>query len=191
MATPIPRDAQQAIANAGAGPLADLAKMAGDNFALSKDEARCYGAGFVSDLLRMAEGDPVPPVDPPYTAVVENIANANPANIKVSATDFPFFPVGTQVTFAGTGEPILDEAVLPFTVDSVNTVGKTFKINCDLSALSASIVVGTVTTVPQAAARTPLESILDHPPPVPTLEPQVPNGYEQWAEDVAKAAKEA
>lgn len=184
-----------AIAHAGAGPLSDLARQAGASFALTAEEAKNYGPGFVPDLLRAQAAEAAPPEEP-YTAAVENIANQNPANVKVSAEDFSFFPTNTLVAFADTGEPLLDNPVdrPPYVVTSANSVGKTFKIDADLSGLSASITTGTVSTVAAPVTKTAKEvkaeakafpTILTATPPLPQARApiQEANGYEQAVAD--------
>jgi hypothetical protein len=174
--TPITVAQEVTVRSSGAGSLGDLARMAfrdGKSVTVTTQQAADFGAGFVQDVMRArrggAPGGPVP--TPPvvtHSAPCENISNKNPADIKVSSTDFPFYPVGTSVTFAGTGTPLLDNGGT-FVVSSVNSVGKTFKVNADLSTVGAPI--SNKGTVNSLAA---------------TLLPVVPNGYEQWAADMAK-----
>lgn len=145
--TPATPEQIELIKNSGASSLADLAKQGGD-FTLTAEEISNHGAGFVSDMLRMQQAAKPPDEFVPYVAAIENVANQNPANVKVSADDFPNFPPNTLVKFSETGEPLLDapDRDSPFAVTSNNSVGKTFKVDADLSSLSASIVTGTVST---------------------------------------------
>ena len=175
-----------AIANAGAGPVADLAKQAGANFALDADGVRNYGAGCVPDMLKMANVTAPPqPLPDPISSPVSNISNANPATVTVAAADYPQFTQGSIVRFTGTGSAILDNPDLTFNITSVNNVGKTFKIDADLSGEPAPLKTGTailLSSPPVSVSDT--ASILTNPPPVPgKLAPQVPNGYEQAKED--------
>jgi len=67
---------EQAAMNRGPGFFSDLLKMSGGNFALSNDEARDAGAGFIGDLLRAqaAETPPEPAEPPVLTAIDPNTA---------------------------------------------------------------------------------------------------------------------
>jgi hypothetical protein len=162
-----------AVANAGAGSLSDLVKQAKADFALDAEASKNFGAGFVSDLLRMAAPPPEPL--PPYVAEVMSITPDNPAIVKVSAADFPFFTVGAMASFSDTGSIGLDGQTVA--ILSTNATGKTFKVDCDRTA-EQTVTTGTVSTpqIPVAVAAKPA-TILDNPPPVPKLEPQPVEGY--------------
>jgi len=150
--TPATPEQIELIRNSGAGPVADMARAGGENFTLSAIEISNHGAGFVSDMLRMQKAAVPPSEEIPHVAAIENIANQNPANVKVSAADHPYFGVDTLITFADTGVPELDDpARPPYVITSVNTVGKTFKFDADLSHLPASVVQGSVANVVQQA----------------------------------------
>lgn len=187
--SPLTAAQSEAIANAGSGPLSDLAKQARavGGLALTGDEAKCYGAGFVPDLLKMNALNPDP--EPPLLWVANclNIAADSPCTVKVSATDFVYFPVGAEVAFDKTGSLLLDGNT--FNITSINDVGKSFKIDCDRTSETTPISnTGTVSTAYMA----PFDvgpNILTSPPPGPqTPAPAIPNGYEQWAADAAKEA---
>lgn len=190
---PLTAAQSEAIANAGAGPLGDLARMARTigGLALTGEEARDHGAGFVPDLLRMNALDPTP--DPPilWIANCVNIAADNPCTIKVSATDFVYFPVGAEVGFDKTGSALLDGNT--FNIQSVNDVGKSFKVNCDRTSETSPISnTGTVSTAYKAPFEAGPNILTSLPEVAPSSAPAIPNGYEQWAADMAKqAAKEA
>jgi hypothetical protein len=173
---------QSAIACAGAGPLGDLARQAKGGLALDAEAARCFGAGFVPDAFRsiyITPGPPFPTVT--YSAACVNIPNTFQPAIKVAANDFQFFPVGARVAFATTGIPLLDNAPGPFVVTSVDKASSTFNINTDLSSVGAPVV-----NTGRVAALKPSSTLYSDPPPEPTHETVIPNGYEQWAADMAK-----
>jgi hypothetical protein len=135
---------QELLRNAGAGSVSDYAKQAkreGGALTLTAEEARDSGAGFVQDVLKSAELQPPPP-EPIVTTAVVNIQNAlNPA-VTVDAAVWAQFTTGSVVTFTDTGNATLNGNT--FTVISVNTVGKTFKIATDLSTAPAPIRTGTI-----------------------------------------------
>lgn len=119
-------------------------------FRLDRNGAAFPVAGFPSDkeipggFAQILGRIPIAPAG--YPAAVENISNQNPATVKVSATDWTHFPVGTKVTFKNTGNATLDNGT--FNVTFANDVGKTFRIDCNLSAAPSPITVGTVTALP-------------------------------------------
>ena len=189
-------DQVTAIANAGAGPLADLAKQAKTAFALDAEQAKNYGAGFVSDLLRMAGTPPEPPEPEPepYSTLVKNISNANPAVVTVDSAEYPNFGVGVVTRYEGTGSALLDAPDATFTVQSINGVGRTFAIPANLTSEAAALKTGTVFIVPQAAKTAKVrqsppksaKTILTDPPPGPKkVKPDIPNGYENEKQEKA------
>lgn len=134
------------VRNSGAGFLADLAKQAefaGGALELTGEQCRDSGAGFVQDILKTVE---VPPPPEPFSTAVVNIQNADNPAVTVDAAEFPKFPTGSTVSFAGTGNAVLD-AGLPFNVISINQVGKTFKIDAQIAGAPAPIRAGTITLV--------------------------------------------
>ena len=192
--TEVTPDQVIAVANAGAGPLSDLAKQAGTAFALTAEEAKNFGAGFVPDLLRMAGVPPEPPEPEPepYSTLVKNISNANPAVVTVDSAEYPNFGVGIVTRYEGTGSALLDDPEATFTVASINGVGRTFSIPANLTSEAAALKTGTVFIVPQAAKTAKVrqsppkaaKTILTDPPPKPEkLKPQIPNGYENEAKE--------
>lgn len=112
----------------------------------------------IMNARALKDTDPIPedytddrhwPFDwqPPPTSMpipIINISNANPAAVKVSSTNFPLFSVGQLVRFIDTGSSILDDPNNEYTITSTNDVGKSFKIDCDLSAAPASYTTGSV-----------------------------------------------
>lgn len=184
MADPLTPDQIAGIATAGAGPVADLAKMAGDSFALTADDIRTYGAGSVADMLRMsyaAAGSPVI-----WTAPIVSIGNDDPCTVTINASDAQYFQVGTDVDFDSTGDPSLDTPGAVFAIQSVGS--NTFKINYDRSAAAGPISTGNVTTTYVAVTPPAMVNIITRPPPRgPVLAEVVPNGYEQAAADAAAA----
>jgi Domain of unknown function (DUF4376) len=79
------------------------------------------------------------------TIPIINVSNQNPATVKVSSADFTLFSVGQRVKFVNTGSPILDDPSNSYNITSTNDVGKSFKIDCDLSSASGSYTTGSVT----------------------------------------------
>ena len=188
-------DQVTAVANAGAGPLSDLARQAKASFALAPEDAKNYGAGFVSDLLRQGGLPPEPPEPEPepYSTAIKHISNHNPAVVTVDSAEYPNFSVGTVTRFEGTGNAVLDDPEATFAVASINGVGRTFTIPTDLSEAPAAITVGTVFIVPQATKTAKVRQsppkavtiLTDPPPKPPKLKPDIPNGYENEKQEKA------
>ncbi len=89
-------DVTEKIRNSGAGFLADLVKMAerdGEAVDLTGQEARDSGAGSVQDILRAIEEPPPAPVDPPtLTELVPAMAFVGGEDITITITGTGFTP---------------------------------------------------------------------------------------------------